>query len=95
MKTSVANCSVMDTTANSIIALISIKLYNLPSTKAVTNKNIRVNMLIYQSLRYSVAFVIDSISNGYRLITIHELNNGFSLPLNTFLVDLTVELMNP
>ena len=41
MKTPVANCSVMDTTANSLIALISIKLYNLPSTKAVTNENIK------------------------------------------------------
>ena len=41
MKTPVANCSVMDTTTNSLIAFISIKLYNLPSTKAVTNDNIK------------------------------------------------------
>ena len=38
MKTPVANCSVVDATATSLIALISIKLYNLP-TKAVTNEN--------------------------------------------------------
>ena len=30
-------------------------------------------MLIYQLLRYSVLFLIDGISNGYTLITIHEL----------------------
>ena len=36
MKTPVANCSDMDATATSLIALISIKLYNLPPTKAVT-----------------------------------------------------------
>ena len=30
-------------------------------------------MSIDQLLRYSVAFLIDSISNGYTLITIHEL----------------------
>ena len=30
-------------------------------------------MSIYQLLRHSVAFLIDSISNGYTLITIHEL----------------------
>ena len=41
MKTPVANCSVMDATATSLIALISIKLYNLPTTKAVTNENIK------------------------------------------------------
>ena len=41
MKNPVANCLVMDTTANSLIALIYIKLYNLPSTKAVTNENIK------------------------------------------------------
>ena len=36
MKSLVANCSIMDATA-----LISIKLYNLPPTKAVTNENIK------------------------------------------------------
>ena len=41
MKTPVANCSVMNATATSLIALISIKLYNLPPTKAVTNENIK------------------------------------------------------
>ena len=41
MKTPVANCSIMDATATSLIALISIKLYNLPPTKAVTNENIK------------------------------------------------------
>ena len=41
MKTPVANCSVMDATATSLIALISIKMYNLPPTKAVTNENIK------------------------------------------------------
>ena len=41
MKTPVANFSVMDATATSLIALISIKLYNLPPTKAVTNENIK------------------------------------------------------
>ena len=41
MKTPVANCSVMDATATSLIALISIKLYNLLPTKAVTNENIK------------------------------------------------------
>ena len=41
MKTPVANCSVMDVTATSLIALIFIKLYNLPPTKAVTNENIK------------------------------------------------------
>ena len=41
MKTQVANCSVMDVTATSLIALIFIKLYNLPPTKAVTNENIK------------------------------------------------------
>ena len=41
MKTPVANCSVMDATATSLIALISIKLYNLPPTKAVTNENMK------------------------------------------------------
>ena len=41
MKTPVANCSDMDATATSLIALISIKLYNLPPTKAVTNENIK------------------------------------------------------
>ena len=41
MKTPVANCSVMDATSTSLIALISIKLYNLPPTKAVTNKNMK------------------------------------------------------
>ena len=40
MESPVANCSVMDATATSLIALISIKLYNLPPTKAVTNENI-------------------------------------------------------
>ena len=42
MKTPVANCSDMDATVTSLIALISnIKLYNLPPTKAVTNENIK------------------------------------------------------
>ena len=41
MKTPVANCSVMDVTATSLIVLISIKLYNLPPTKAVTNESIK------------------------------------------------------
>ena len=41
MKSTVANCSVMDATATSLIALISIKLYILPPTKAVTNENIK------------------------------------------------------
>ena len=41
MKTPVANCSVMDATATSLIALISIKLYNISPTKAVTNENIK------------------------------------------------------
>ena len=35
MKTPVANFSVMNATATSLIALIYIKLYNLPPTKAV------------------------------------------------------------
>ena len=30
-------------------------------------------MSIYQLLRYSVPFLIDSISNGFMLITIYEL----------------------
>ena len=34
---------------------------------------LRVKMPIYQLFRYFVAFFIDSISNGYTLITIHEL----------------------
>ena len=41
MKTPVANCSDMDATATSLFALISIKLYNLPPTKALTNENIK------------------------------------------------------
>ena len=41
MKTPVANYSVMDATATSLIALISIKLYNIPPTKPVTNENIK------------------------------------------------------
>ena len=41
MKSPVANYSAIDATASSLIALISIKLYNLPSTKAVTNENIK------------------------------------------------------
>ena len=41
MKTTVANCSVIDATATSLIALISIKLCKLPPTKAVTNENIK------------------------------------------------------
>ena len=41
MKSPVVNCSVMDATATSLIALISIKLYNLPPTKAVTNGNMK------------------------------------------------------
>ena len=41
MKTPVDNCSVMDATATSLIAFISIKLYNLPPTKAVTNENMK------------------------------------------------------
>ena len=41
MKTPVANCSDMDATATSLIALISIKLYNLSPRKAVTNENIK------------------------------------------------------
>ena len=41
MKTSVVNCSVTDATATTLIALIFIKLYNLPPTKAVTNENIK------------------------------------------------------
>ena len=41
MKNPVANCSVMDATATSLIAVISIKMYNLPPTKAVTNENIK------------------------------------------------------
>ena len=45
MKTPVANCSVMDCTATSLIVLISIKLYNLPPTKAVTNENIKNSTL--------------------------------------------------
>ena len=40
MESPVANCSVVDATATSLIALISIKLYNLPPTKAVKNENI-------------------------------------------------------
>ena len=40
MGSPVANCSVVDATATSLIVLISIKLYNLPPTKAVTNENI-------------------------------------------------------
>ena len=31
----------MDITATSLIALISVKLYNLPPTKDVTNENIQ------------------------------------------------------
>ena len=38
MKSSVTNCSAIDDTASSLIALISIKLYNLPPTKAVKMK---------------------------------------------------------
>ena len=34
---------------------------------------LRVKMLIYQWLRYSVSFLIDGTSNGYTLITIHEI----------------------
>ena len=41
MKNPVANCSDMDATTTSLSALISIKLYNLPPTKAVTNENIK------------------------------------------------------
>ena len=41
MKTPVANCLDMDATATSLNALISIKLYSLPPTKAVTNENIK------------------------------------------------------
>ena len=41
MKTPVANYSVMDATATFLIALISIKLYNLQPTKAITNENIK------------------------------------------------------
>ena len=40
MESPVANCSVMDATATSLIVLISIKLYNVPPKKAVTNENI-------------------------------------------------------
>ena len=50
MKTQVANCSVMDATATSLISLISIKLYNLPPTKAVTNENI--NTVHYRIVNY-------------------------------------------
>ena len=32
-------------------------------------------MSIYQLLRHSVPFLIDGISNGYTLITIHELKS--------------------
>ena len=39
METPVAYCSVVDATATSLIALIYIKLYNLPPTNAVTNEN--------------------------------------------------------
>ena len=39
MKTPVANCSVMDATATSLIALISNKLYNLPPTLKWKFKN--------------------------------------------------------
>ena len=42
----------------------------------------RVKMSIYQSLRYYVAFEINGMSNGYILITMHDLNHGFSLPLS-------------
>ena len=38
MKSPVANYSAIDATASSLIALISIKLYNLPPTKAVKNE---------------------------------------------------------
>ena len=38
MKSPVANYSVMDATATFLIALISIKLYNIPPTKAVKMK---------------------------------------------------------
>ena len=38
MKSPVANYSAIDATASSLIALISIKLYNLPPTKAVKMK---------------------------------------------------------
>ena len=50
MKTLVANCSDMDATATSLIVLISIKLYNLPPTKTVTNVNIKT--VHYQIVNY-------------------------------------------
>ena len=50
MKTPIANCSDMDATATSLIALISIKLYNLPPTKAVTNENIKT--VHYRIVKY-------------------------------------------
>ena len=41
MKTPVANYSITDATVTSLTALISMKLYNLSPTKAVTNENIK------------------------------------------------------
>ena len=46
----------MDATATSLIALISIKLYNLPPTKAVTNENIK---------QYTIGLSITSIMGVY------------------------------
>ena len=43
---------------------------------------LRVKMSIYQFLRYSVAFLIDGISDGYTLFTIHELKPRVSFAFN-------------
>ena len=44
-------------------------------------------MSIYQLLRYSVAFLIDSISNGYTLIIIHELKPWVFFALKVYLFE--------
>ena len=63
MKTPVANCSVMDATATSLIAVISIKMYNLPPTKAVTNENIKT--VHYRIVNYLNDGCVPAINSQY------------------------------
>ena len=45
---------------------------------------LRLKRSIYQLLRYSVAFLINCISNGYTLITIRELKQWVFIALNSY-----------
>ena len=76
MESAVANCSVMDAAATSFIALISIKLHNLPPTKAVTNENItRAHYRIVSYVNDGCIPAIKSQILWLETVWIHALTN--------------------